>query len=72
MTPTSIIIELAKPVIMAPAMSALIPMLMIHEMTGVLTSQAMKPRLYPSNQNPKSTSFRPIIGIPDPDAAKKW
>jgi hypothetical protein len=71
-TPTSITIELANPVIIAPATSALIPRVMIQPMTGVLTSQAKKPREYPTNQNPNSTIFRPIIGLPEHDAAERW
>jgi hypothetical protein len=43
MTPTSITSEPAKPVISAPAMSALKPRLVIQEITGALTSQAKKP-----------------------------
>jgi hypothetical protein len=37
--------ELANPVIIAPATSELIPRVMIQVITGVLTSQAKKPRV---------------------------
>jgi hypothetical protein len=54
--------ELAIPVIIAPATSELTPSVMIHDMTGALTNQATKPRAYPTNQNPNNTIFRPILG----------
>jgi hypothetical protein len=60
-TATSIMIELAKPVIIAPATSELMPRVMIQLTTGALTNQAKKPREYPSNQNPNSTIFRPMM-----------
>lgn len=61
MTPTSIIIDPARPVMRAPARSELSPRFSKNVSTGALTSQAKKPRAYPTSQNPNSTSFLPML-----------
>ena len=59
-TPTSITMELANPVIIAPATSALTPRVMTQLMIGALTNHAKKPKAYPTSQKPNNTTFRPI------------